>query len=353
MRLGFFTLVIVSAFLSGLTVDDIGNRDGKPILALLTSVIALILYAAQILRKPTQQKLHLLFIMGLLLVANGTSFFSTMFLLSNLATYIILDQYVANIDLGERRIRYVVQLMIVTAVAAVIVDQAGVDAEIWSTEKFSQLSIQRLRLFTNEASYLGFLSALLLVSVEKQPIKLIPIALLAATQSAYGLAAAMLLTWRHHIATVFVGSAVVGLGLSLYLVSHDIFIYFQNSVFIRFVGLEILKTSDILELLWGKGLAYSDMALQPLFDILQVEGAASFLFGFVADVGILGFATYYLVFCRNLADIAFLSFLLLNFGASSLYIPLGMYLFQIGQSTLNNTTPNTTRLMFSQKKATN
>lgn len=256
-----------------------------------------------------------------------------------LSALIFFDALEANkIKMSDDRLRKmekvlagVLVLMLLGAFSDIHIVFLGNEYSLWS-ETMDGLGVPRLKLFFSEPSYLGSVAVGMLFVVQDRRLRWLLGTIAILSQSAYALAYLLFILLRNRPAELISISTVVALYLFFKVYwSNDEF-FFENSGFVRLIGIIGLEDIAGLHWLFGYGLGAGDEAIAPVFDIRGVFVANGFLFSLIYDLGLFGVLGLYLVYKRQWFDILHLSFLLLNFGAGSFLIPLLMHVVRTSKN---------------------
>jgi hypothetical protein len=222
-------------------------------------------------------------------------------------------------------------LVIWMVIAVSLFDAAmGLPLDTWvryaeGVSRFSIVeAVPRLRLFFSEPSYLGTFAAASLYWGRRSPrFAVLAAVVLLATHSLFAFVYLSVLVLRRHPRALFV-MLVAGLAASLAVVrilGTDIF--FLSSGLVRLVGASLFDSMTLPQIFVGAGIGVGDEQLADLFaDYGIFDVANGFIWTVFYDLGIIGCALYFLVYCRSLFEVVHLAVLLMNFGAGSFLVPV-------------------------------
>ncbi len=323
----FGTFLLVCVFFSGLVL---ATPTGKGFLPLMLIPLAILVLLVVLCRPRIDKKIF----GGALgysavLVVNGSGLSSIFlanffFLVCSLCQLRVVKRQVWS-DINSVWLWVALWTLVVSALVVLVL---GFEGPFWNRSR-GEDGYSRLRLFTNEASYL----AVLLVSVHflllSKIKKVMVLVVIALTQSYYGIILYVLLSFYRRFFLLFWGSVLCFILIAMYLVAEPSR-FFVNSGFIRLIGLSLFVdlNVDFSSIFLGGGMGSGDEKLTPLFNLYGVESGSGFAFSWLYDVGVIGAVFYFMALCRDKYECLLLSFLLCNFGAASIYVPFVFLCFR-------------------------
>ena len=184
----------------------------------------------------------------------------------------------------------------------------------------------RLRIFTPEASFLGSFLGIIsyaMFAQKKLVSGAITLALCLLAQSYLAIAIIIAIYIIKKIEWIVYLAIPVMIGL-IYneIINQNIDFFINNSGLIRLGGILVFNQIQTSEILLGIGLGNSDLMLVEILKIGIFDRLPSFLFGYIADIGLLGFAAYSYMIAGNRKDFLILILLLLNFPPLFPIIPI-------------------------------
>jgi hypothetical protein len=319
----FYIIFFISAF-CGVIIETSMSSKGIIVLSSVLSIPLVVLLVVFRLRFSKTWAVYFIFLSVILFYASG--FYGAVFLvLLNVLAYRILQQ------LPKSRVIDYINSNLFLIFFLVYISVSFIFAEVADWSAFSGnpklFSLERLRLFTSEPSYLAMLLVPLFFILENKYSKFLIIIFVILTQSYLGFVLFLLIYFLRRKRIGLLIYVVASLVLISYIASSDIE-YFSNSGLIRLVGIKLFldDSVNLFNIIFGSGLGSGDEALKPFFESFGVSEANSFLFGLVYDTGLLGFLLLLLSYGVNLRGAILLLLIFLNFGAGHVLVPVILFL---------------------------
>ncbi len=321
-------LVALACLLSGLTIEA---QTGRGFILLSLPIVALVclihLASPSTYLTYVRQRVLGALLFCSIAILNGSRPETVILILSALIFFDSLESIKKTTDSNaamlENLLSGVLLLLLIAAFFDFEFQLFGDQISLWSSEK-DELIFPRLKLLFSEPSYLGAVAVGLLFFVRGVRLRWLLGGVAIMSQSYFALAYFGFLLTRNKPILCMIISATIGLFLFIQVYWSSDSFFFDNSGFVRLIGLIGLEEMSGLRILFGYGLGAGDEAIAPVFDIRGVSTANGFLFSLMYDLGFFGILGLYLAYTRKWFDVLHLTFLLLNFGAGSFLIPILM-----------------------------